>query len=73
MKFFDNNELLWVTFGLGFNFGAMPAYHPGSENDEPDPDDPKNPKNVTPPANAPAQPAPTQPQPAPATTPPAGT
>jgi len=66
MKFFENNELLWITFGLGFNFGNLPAYHPGSENDEPDPNDPKNQKKTDPPTAAPAggQPAVTVPPPA---------
>lgn len=34
MKFFNDTSNLMVVFGLGFNFGNLPSYEKGSENDE---------------------------------------
>ena len=63
MRQFQDNEVMMVLFGLGFNFGKLPDYSPGSENDAPE--EPEGgPKKPDP--NAPAQPAPAQPATTPA-------
>ena len=55
IKFFNDQSNLWVVFGLGFNFGHLPSYAPGSENDEFEEEKPRQP---TSPASAPAPEAP---------------
>jgi len=68
MRQFQDNEVMMVLFGLGFNFGKLPDYSPGSENDAGE--DSEGAKKPDPNAPAqPAQPTPAQPATAPATTP----
>jgi hypothetical protein len=68
MKFFNDAAPLWVVFGLGFNFGQLPSYAKGSENDEPEATKSADPL----PAPGPAAPPVAVPPPAPAAPPPAG-
>jgi hypothetical protein len=54
MRAFTDAEAMMILFGVGFSFGTLPSYAPGSENDPPE----DGPKNPTAPAPQPVQPAP---------------